>query len=328
MFSHKETSYRLYSILGISKSASREEIRKSYIKLARKEHPDKGGNEEHFKDINKAYEVLYDINKRKIYDETGDENIENKPSIRRTNPFDIFNSVFNFNFSTSRQRETKHLKMKDFTYKLGVTLRELYCGVTKCLSLELNKVCLDCKGTGSKNGLKNICSICQGKKFIFNVKRQGNTVIRSSKICSVCSGKGEIINKENNCSICHGQGNNMTKIQIKIIIKEGSYWSEVLQYNDVIYPDAINKKAGNLIIILERKEGVDFISDKFTLNKLDLIIKKELPLVDSLCGGKFIIDHLDGEKYLISTKGLIIHPGSKHLVKGLGMKKEEKLLGI
>ena len=138
--------------------------------------------------------------------------------------------------------------------------------------------------------------------------------------------EGEIINKENNCSICHGQGNNITKIQIKIIIKEGSYWSEVLQYNDVIYPDAINKKPGNLIIILERKEGVDFISDKFTLNKLDLIIKKELPLVDSLCGGKFIIDHLDGEKYLISTKGLIIHPGSKHLVKGLGMKKEEKLL--
>ncbi|KAF3508767.1 hypothetical protein F2Q69_00000918 [Brassica cretica] len=135
--SSKSDNTKFYEILGVPKSASPEDLKKAYKRAAIKNHPDKGGDPEKFKELGEAYGVLSDPEKREIYDQYGEEGI--KDGIDRHDPFDIFSSFFGRNERRQRRGE-------DVVHPLRVSLEDLYLGTTKKLSLSRNALCSKCSG--------------------------------------------------------------------------------------------------------------------------------------------------------------------------------------
>uniref|UniRef100_A0A0D9VWX2 J domain-containing protein n=1 Tax=Leersia perrieri TaxID=77586 RepID=A0A0D9VWX2_9ORYZ len=145
----KSDNTKYYEILGVPKSASQDDLKKAYRKAAIKNHPDKGGDPEKFKELAQAYEVLSDPEKREIYDQYGEDALKEGMGGGRSHadPFDIFSSFFGPSFGgggSSRGRRQR--RGEDVIHPLKVSLEDLYNGTSKKLSLSRNVICSKCKG--------------------------------------------------------------------------------------------------------------------------------------------------------------------------------------
>ncbi|KAJ0046258.1 hypothetical protein Pint_05771 [Pistacia integerrima] len=162
----KSDNTKYYEILGVSKNASQDDLKKAYRKAAIKNHPDKGGDPEKFKELAQAYEVLSDPEKREIYDQYGEDALKEGMGGGGGghDPFDIFQSFFGGSpfggGGSSRGRRQR--RGEDVIHPLKVSLEDLYNGTSKKLSLSRNVICAKCKGKGSKSGASMKCSGCQG----------------------------------------------------------------------------------------------------------------------------------------------------------------------
>ncbi|KAK2979421.1 hypothetical protein RJ640_016333 [Escallonia rubra] len=163
----KSDNTKYYAVLGVSKDASQDDLKKAYRKAAIKNHPDKGGDPEKFKELAQAYEVLSDPEKREIYDQYGEDALKEGMGGGggMHDPFDIFSSFFGGGSpfgggGSSRGRRQR--KGEDVVHSLKVSLEDLYKGTSKKLSLSRNVICSRCKGKGSKSGASMQCSGCQG----------------------------------------------------------------------------------------------------------------------------------------------------------------------
>ncbi|ERN00161.1 hypothetical protein AMTR_s00111p00054240 [Amborella trichopoda] len=199
---------RYYDILGVSKNASQDELKKAYKKAAIKNHPDKGGDPEKFKELAQAYDVLSDPEKREVYDQYGEDALKEGmggagPS---HNPFDIFESFFGgggFGGGSSRGRRQK--QGDDVVHSLKVSLEDLYNGTSKKLSLSRNVLCPKCKGKGSKSGASGRCSGCQGSGMKVSIRQLGPGMIQQMQhVCPDCRGSGEVISEKDKCTQCKG----------------------------------------------------------------------------------------------------------------------------
>ena len=195
-----------YEILGVSEDASQDEIKKAYRKKAKKYHPDSNSddaNEEKFKEINKAYDVLSDEEKRKKYDRFGEQGVEGhaqRGQRRAASNFqDIFEQIFGGGGGRRRQRRGQDLKIHT-----TITLEEAYSGVEKTFEVKRRKKCSRCKGTGAENGNTKTCSECDGTGKVRTVERSIFGRQEVMKECTRCSGTGEIPGE--NCSECGGEG--------------------------------------------------------------------------------------------------------------------------
>jgi molecular chaperone DnaJ len=194
-----------YDILGITEDATQDDIKKAYRKLAKENHPDKGGDEELFKKISVAYDTIGDENKRKQYD------------IQRKNPFanmgggmgasmeDLFNSVF----GQQRQQPRTHTT----NINLELTPVESYLGRSKEITFQRKGMCEPCNGTG---GDKDLCITCGGSGNIIQRMGNGMFIQMVNMTCNTCKGTGHII--KNACHVCHGTGdkNEIKTVDIKI----------------------------------------------------------------------------------------------------------------
>ncbi len=199
-----------YDILGISKKANKQEIKRAYKRLAIKYHPDRNkGNkiyEEKFKEIQKAYEILNDEKKRSMYDQYGhtafnQENYSN--DFNYTNDFsDIFGDVFGDIFSSKKKKYSNNDNINsNVIYKINITLEEVIKGVTKKIKVNLIQKCTICNGNGCKPGTnRKVCSTCNGNGNI-HIK-QGFFTIQQT--CPSCNGDCYIISDV--CYICRGSG--------------------------------------------------------------------------------------------------------------------------
>jgi DnaJ family protein A protein 2 len=194
----KSDNTRYYNVLGVSKSASQEELKKAYRKLAIKNHPDKGGDSEKFKEISQAYEVLSDPEKRDLYDQYGEDALKEGMGGGGAshNPFDIFESFFgggggqSFGGGSSRGNRRQR-RGEDVVHPLKVSLEDLYNGTSKKLSLSRNVLCAKCKGKGSKSGASSQCSGCQGSGTKISIRQLGPSMIQQMQhVCSECKGSG------------------------------------------------------------------------------------------------------------------------------------------
>ncbi|MBQ7779582.1 MAG: molecular chaperone DnaJ [Clostridia bacterium] len=218
-----------YEVLGLSKSASDDEIKKAYRKLAKKYHPDMNPGdkaaEESFKEVNEAYAVLSDPDKKSKYDQFGHSAFD--PSMGGSGfggagfggfDFgDIFSSMFGGGFGGGggSSRRNGPMRGDDLQYRLTLTFDEAYFGCKKDISYGRVEKCSDCGGSGASKGTSpETCPNCGGRGQVNTTQRTPFGVFQSTTTCDTCRGTGKII--KNPCKNCNGKG--YVKIQKKLTV--------------------------------------------------------------------------------------------------------------
>lgn len=314
-----------YDILGIDKNASDEDIKKAFRKLAIQYHPDKNqGNkeaEERFKEINEAYQVLSDPDKRAKYDRFGTTDFNGQGGFggfdfgdfQDMGGFgDIFDTIFGGGFSGSNRRNGPQ-RGNDLEYNLNLTFEEAAFGVTKNIDINRHENCSKCSGTGAKPGTSPInCDKCGGSGRI-RVQRNtafGNFI--SEVTCDKCGGKGTIIKEA--CSECHGSGRLRKKRKITINVPAGVDTGNTIPLRGQGEPGLRGGENGDLYINIKVLPHKIFKRDGF-----DVICEIPISFPQAALGAEIDVPTLDGIiKYTIpeGTQG-----GSVFKVKGKGIPR-------
>ena len=191
---------KYYELLGVDKKASYDEIRKAFRKLALKNHPDRGGDKEKFQELNAAYEVLSDKEKRDLYDKYGEDGVKDGG---RGGGMDISDL---FGFGGGRRQEAGPKKGKPVMHPMKLSLEEVYAGKQTKIAVNRERICAACEGRGGKEGAVQKCPTCKGRGVVVKMQQLGPGMYTQSQgPCDECRGKGEIIDEKNKCKECNGK---------------------------------------------------------------------------------------------------------------------------
>ncbi|CAM6095664.1 unnamed protein product [Calypogeia fissa] len=317
----KSDNTRYYDILGVSKTASADELKKAYRKAAIKNHPDKGGDPEKFKELAQAYEALSDPEKREIYDQYGEDALKEGMGGGggSHNPFDIFESFFGTggggSFGGSGRGGRRQRRGEDVVHQLKVSLEDLYNGTSKKLSLSRNVICSKCKGKGSKTGASSRCAGCQGSGMKVSIRQLGPNMIQQMQhVCPDCRGTGETISDKDKCPQCKGQKVVQDKKLLEVHVEKGMQHGQKITFQGEA-DEAPDTQTGDIVFVLQLKEHL-----KFKRKGDDLFLEHTLTLTEALCGFQFPVTHLDNRQLLIkSSPGEIIKPGQFKAINDEGM---------
>jgi DnaJ-class molecular chaperone len=333
----KPVETEFYDLLNIKYDASDDDIKKGYLKLAQKEHPDKCQDRtpegiqkatEKFQYINYVKNILSDSNKRAIYDREGKSGLEeakNQDNGGGGNPFDMFQQMFGrFNMGGFHERMTQQKPKPGPTkHILKVSLSDLYKGKEFKINIKQQIICKNCNGKGTPNpdAIKR-CTTCNGKGQTVHLRQVGPGMMQQIvQPCGVCQGKGKTIPKSDLCSDCNGNRILKADKTHNINIKPGMTWGMVLHLNDKgdEHPDTDQK--GNLEIILSELDSSSYNPSNLIRINNDLHIHIELSLVEALCGFNLVICQLDERKIIINhtKKDKIIQSGEIMKIVGEGM---------
>ncbi|CAO2833054.1 unnamed protein product [Amaranthus hypochondriacus] len=315
----KSDNTKYYEILGVPKSASPDDLKKAYKKAAIKNHPDKGGDPEKFKELAHAYEVLSDPEKREIYDQYGEDALKEGMGGGGGghDPFDIFSSFFGGNpfggGGSSRGRRQR--RGEDVIHPLKVSLEDLYNGTSKKLSLARNVICSKCKGKGSKSGASMNCPGCQGSGVKISIRQLGPSMIQQMQhTCNDCKGTGETINDRDRCPQCKGEKVVQEKKGLEVHVEKGMQSGQKITFPGEA-DEAPDTVTGDIVFILQQKEH-----SKFKRKGDDLFYEHTLSLTEALCGFQFVLAHLDNRQLLIkSGPGEVVKPDSFKAINDEGM---------
>jgi len=308
---------KYYELLGVSQEASKDEIKKAYRKLAIKLHPDKGGDEEKFKEVTRAFEVLSDDEKRRIYDQYGEEGLSQEGMSSGMNAEDIFEAFFGGGlFGSSRSRSRGPRKGEDVVHALKVTLNDLYNGKTSKLALNRHRICPSCdgKGTTHPNGVTK-CKTCNGQGVRVQIRQIGPGMVQQMQsVCPDCSGSGESIKEKDKCTKCKGQKVVKERKVLEVYVEPGTEHGQKLVFSGEADEEP-GTVPGDVIVVIQQKEH-----EIFKRKGSNLIMEKEISLVEALCGVSFTIEHLDGRTLLVKTEpGTVLEPDCIKTIPGEGM---------
>lgn len=291
-----------YEILEISRDADGATIKKAYRKLAMKFHPDQNQGdkqaEEKFKQINEAYQVLSDTQKRSVYDRYGKAGLERQgfSNYSEQNYEDImddlgsiFESVFGGGFSgfgTQGRRQKPRKYTLDLETSLTLDFNEAVFGCTKEVTYRTKAPCNTCEGTGSKDKKRSTCKECGGKGQVFF--RQG--FMTYSQACGACQGTGETV--INPCQVCHGKGFSEKEATITVDIPEGIDSGNRIRAAQKGNVDEEGRK-GDLYVHIQVKED-----DHFVRHNDDIYIEVPVFFTQAVLGETLTIPTLRGEKEL------------------------------
>ena len=304
-----------YSVLGVDRDASFDEIKKVYRRLAREYHPDVNPDpkaSEKFKEITTAYEVLSDPDKRQRYDLGGDPFSSGGFGGAGFGFGDIMDAFFGGGAS-QRGPRTRMRAGQDALIRVEVDLAEACFGCSRELSVETAVVCEKCSGSGSANGAKpKICEICKGRGEVQHVTRSIIGQVMTSRPCNSCQGYGTVIT--NPCPECSGEGRVRSKKTIPVDIPAGVETGNRIQLSGAGEVGPGGGPAGDLYIeIIERPH--EFLIRAGN----DLHMSIEIPMTSAALGATVKIETLDGEKELDIKPGII--SGQTVILKDLGITK-------
>ncbi len=305
----------LYDTLGLEKDATTQDIKQAYKKLAMKHHPDRGGDEDTFKQLSRAYDVLTDNQKREVYDqlgETGLENIDQENS--QPNPFDMFNELF-------QQQNTNKLYV---VHPLKVSLKDLYLESKIQIKYSRACPCTECKGLGYVDDTMNridkyVCTECEGQGSKLIVRQMGPMIQQMQVPCNNCKGKGHNIPEDQICKECKGDKSIEERLEYEVELKNTMHSKTQIRVKNKGHIDN-EGNTGDLIIIIQEE-----MHPMFRRSGTDLVYRKIIPLADALCGIKFIIDFVNDQPLLIRSR-LVINPLKTYKLIGWGMDKKSNLL--
>ncbi|CAI4223424.1 unnamed protein product [Auanema sp. JU1783] len=282
---------KLYDILGVSPSASDDELKKSYRKLAKEYHPDKNPDAgERFKEISYAYEVLSDPEKRQLYDMRGLDGLKGGGGENFEDVFQMFDGdMGGIGDFLGRGRRRQQKVNRDIVHSLSVSLEEAYSGKTSKLAITRKLCCSVCDGTGSKSKSTTTCVSCKGKGKRIQMQKIGANMISQSVVeCPACSGTGKSIKEGDVCEPCTGQKYITTSSKVDVVIPAGVEDEErvrLAQQGDQIDP---RTAPGDVIVVIRINPH-----DEFKREGYDLYLKKDLSLNEALCGFNIVLTHLD-----------------------------------
>jgi len=314
-----------YEILGVPRDAEEDAIKKAYFKKARDVHPDKTQGDpakaEIFKELSHAYEVLSDPERKQIYDQYGEEGLKQGGMGGFGNAEDIFSQFFGggggggFGFGGGRSSGPR--KGNDISFALGVTLKDLYNGAKKKLRVNQDVVCKGCDGKGSKKeGALKKCPGCRGQGVKFVRRQMGPSVIQMQQDCDECNRKGEIISPEDRCKQCKGKKVVQESKIVEVEIDRGMQEGQRITFSGE-GDQAPGVSPGDIIVVLKEKDDPEF---QFHRRGDDLILQKEISLLEALTGYEFVVKHLDGRNLLVkSAEGDVTEENDIRVVNEEGM---------
>ena len=322
-----------YEVLGVSKSASEDEIKKAYRKIAIKYHPDRNPGdkvaEEKFKEAAEAYDVLHDPQKRQQYDQFG----FNRPAgaggaggfggfgggFSMDDIFSMFGDVFGghgdfgggFGGQRGGGRPAQH-RGADLRLKVRLSLEEIATGVTKKFKVKKDVTCSHCHGSGAENGSgKETCPTCHGSGVVTRTTQSFFGMMQTQTVCPNCQGEGSVI--KNKCKACSGtgvvKGEEVVEIKIPAGVAEGMVVNVPGKGNAGMH-NGIN---GNIQVFIEEEP-----SDIFVRDGQDLVYNLLLDFPTAAIGGQVEIPTLGGGKVKIKIEPGT-QPGKALRLRGKGL---------
>ena len=317
-----------YEVLGVPKSASESDIKSAFRNLARKYHPDVSDApdaEDKFKEINEAYRVLSDDDKRAAYDRFGHAGVKganNGAGGYQTADFSDFADIFGDIFggfggfgggrtSSSSRSRTGPRRGADLQYRVRLSFKEAVFGVEKEIDITRDEPCSTCKGSGAKPGTSpKTCQHCGGRGEV----RQTRQTMLGSMVqvvtCPVCKGKGKIV--ESPCSTCHGSGQVRNTRRKKVTIPAGVDDGTRIRLSGEGQPGANNGPAGDLYLIISVK-GHKY----FRRRDHDILLDLNINIAQATLGAKVKVPTVEGESILRIPPGT--QPGEIIRMRGKGV---------
>ena len=318
----------LYEVLGVNKNASKDEIKSAYRKLAKKYHPDnkETGNEVKFKEIQEAYDILYDDQKRAAYDQFGFAAFEQAGGNPGSNPFEggfggfggdgssIFDDVINSFFGGGRRSNAKTgpRRGNDRLVTMNIEFMDAIKGGTYTITLNVDEKCPKCSGTGAKDpsSIKS-CSQCGGRGYVRVQRRSLFGVIESQEACPACGGLGKIITDK--CPDCGGKGYIRKKKDIDVKVTPGINTGQQIVVPGYGERGSNGGNNGDLVVEVNVKPH-----SVFQREGNDIHIQLPLGFVDAALGTKVNIPTVYGEVELVIPAGT--QPNQVLKLKGQGVK--------
>ncbi|MDF7639058.1 molecular chaperone DnaJ [Lactobacillus sp. ESL0791] len=316
-----------YSVLGVDRNASDQEINSAYRKLAKKYHPDlnhEPGAEEKYKKVNEAYEVLHDKQKKAQYDQFGSAGVNGQGGFGGGSgqggfggfdgDFGGFGDIFNDFFGGGQARQTNPTaptRGQDLDYTLSINFMDAIKGKKTQVSYTRSETCSTCSGTGAEKGTHPVtCDKCHGSGYMTVTQQSMLGVVRRQTVCDKCHGRGVII--QHPCQTCHGKGTVDRKNTIEVDIPAGIDNGQQLRYEGQGEAGKNGGPYGDLYISYRVKPSKDF-------ERRGTTIYTTVPIsfAQATLGDEINVKTVHGESKLKIPAGT--QPNKKFTIRGQGV---------